>query len=111
MRTARLALALALLTSGASIAASAAQSTAAPIDSGPTILRTESKQLFALANQASSAARVGSLRSDPALYAAALQHCLRMAAAGQIAHRYDGEADLAARAAQAGARFSLIEEN
>jgi hypothetical protein len=34
-----------------------------------------------------------------------------MAAAGQIAHRYEGEADLAARAAQAGAHFSLIEEN
>ncbi len=34
-----------------------------------------------------------------------------MAAAGQIAHRYEGEADLAARAAQAGALFSLIEEN
>jgi uncharacterized protein YkwD len=110
MRTVRLALALALLTCGA-LTAVGAQSTAAPIDSEPSILRTESRELFALANQARLAARVSPLRSDPALYAAALQHCLRMAAAGQISHRYEGEADLATRAAQAGAHFSLLEEN
>ncbi len=34
-----------------------------------------------------------------------------MAAEGPIAHRYGGEADLSARAAQAGAHFSVIEEN
>jgi hypothetical protein len=34
-----------------------------------------------------------------------------MAAEGPIAHRYNGEADLASRAGQAGAHFDLIEEN
>ena len=34
-----------------------------------------------------------------------------MAAEGPIAHRYGGEPDLSGRAAQAGAHFSVIEEN
>jgi hypothetical protein len=46
-----------------------------------------------------------------ALGEAARQHCLRMVAEGPIAHRYGGELDLTERAAQAGAHFSLIEEN
>jgi hypothetical protein len=74
-------------------------------------LRTQSEQIFALANQARAQAGVGRLEWDPALAAAALQHCLRMATEGPIAHRYGGEPDLSARAAQAGARFSVIEEN
>jgi uncharacterized protein YkwD len=45
------------------------------------------------------------------LAAAARRHCLRMAAEGPISHRYEGEPDLSERAAQAGAHFSLIEEN
>jgi hypothetical protein len=40
-----------------------------------------------------------------------MKHCMRMAAEGPISHRYNGEADLTARAADAGAHFSLIEEN
>jgi len=70
-----------------------------------------SEQLFALANRTRAAAGVGALQWDPALAAAALQHCERMAAEGPIAHRYGGEADLSDRAGQAGAHFSLIEEN
>ena len=68
-------------------------------------------RIFALANQARAQAGVGRLEWDPALAAAALQHCQRMAAEGPIAHRYGGEPDLSARAAQAGAHFSVIEEN
>src|ERR1039457_1698952 len=34
-----------------------------------------------------------------------------MAAEGPISHRYNGEPDLTSRAGQAGAHFSLIEEN
>jgi hypothetical protein len=45
------------------------------------------------------------------LAAAARQHCLRMAAEGPISHQYAGEPDVSARAGQAGARFSMIEEN
>ena len=64
-----------------------------------------------LANQARAAAGAGPLKWDPALAVAARQHCLRMAAAGPISHRYAGEAEPAERAARAGAHFSLIEEN
>jgi hypothetical protein len=74
-------------------------------------LPIEAERLFALANQARAAQGVGSLQWDPALAAAALQHCQRMAAEGPISHRYGGEPDLTARASQAGAHFSLIEEN
>jgi uncharacterized protein YkwD len=74
-------------------------------------LRSAVQQLFALGNQARAQAGVPRLQWDPALAAAALQHCRRMAAEGPIAHRYGGEPDVTERAAQAGAHFSLIEEN
>ncbi|MGB0065889.1 MAG: CAP domain-containing protein [Terracidiphilus sp.] len=74
-------------------------------------LRSAVGQVFTLGNQARAQAGVPSLQWDPALAAAALQHCRRMAAEGPIAHRYGGEPDVAARAAQSGAHFSLIEEN
>jgi uncharacterized protein YkwD len=73
--------------------------------------RVSAEQIFALANQARAQAGVGRLQWDPALAEAALQHCRRMAQEGPIAHRYDGEADVSGRAAQAGAHFSVIEEN
>lgn len=74
-------------------------------------LRGATEQLFALGNQARARVGVPSLKWDSALAAAAMQHCRRMAAEGPIAHRYGGEPDLSARAALAGAHFSLIEEN
>jgi hypothetical protein len=72
---------------------------------------TANQQIMALANQARAGAGAGRLEWDPALAAAALYHCRRMAAEGPIAHRYSGEADLAERTGQAGAHFDLIEEN
>jgi uncharacterized protein YkwD len=74
-------------------------------------LPTQAEQLFALANQSRAEAGAGRLKWDEALAAAALQHCRRMAFEGPIAHRYGGEPDLSTRVAQAGAHFSLIEEN
>lgn len=74
-------------------------------------IRSQSEQIFALANQARAQAGVGRLTWDPALAEAALNHCRRMALEGPIAHRYGGEPDVAARAANAGARFGVIEEN
>src|SRR5208283_6044662 len=74
-------------------------------------LRAAVGQIFALGNQARTRAGVASLAWDPALAAAALQHCRMMAAAGPISHQYRGEPDLSTRAAQAGAHFGLIEEN
>ena len=72
---------------------------------------TANQQIMALANRARAEEGAGRLEWDPALAAAALYHCRRMAAEGPIAHRYNGEADLAGRAGQAGAHFDLIEEN
>jgi uncharacterized protein YkwD len=75
------------------------------------VLQPEAEQVFALANRARAEAGAGPLKWDAALAAAARQHCLRMAAEGPISHQYAGEPDVSARANQAGARFSLIEEN
>jgi uncharacterized protein YkwD len=80
-------------------------------DTAASDLRGAVGQIFALGNQARAQAGVASLAWDPALAAAALQHCRMMAAAGPIAHQYRGELDLSSRAAQAGAHFGLIEEN
>lgn len=74
-------------------------------------IQTADEQLLARANQERAQVGAGRLQWDPALAAAALYHCRRMAAEGPIAHQYRGEPDLAARAGQAGAHFSLIEEN
>jgi hypothetical protein len=75
------------------------------------VVQSGAGQLFALANQTRSQYGLGTLKWDPALAAAAQQHCLRMAREGQIAHRYSGEPELTERAGNAGAHFSLIEEN
>lgn len=77
---------------------------------GPVVTQA-AQQLLTLANQSRANAGVGALRWDDALAAAARDHCLRMAAEGQIAHRYGGEDDLSTRAGKAGAHFDLIEEN
>ena len=74
-------------------------------------MQAEAEEIRALANEARTQAGLGRLDWDPALAAAALAHCRRMAAEGPIAHQYSGEADLTRRTAEAGAHFSLIEEN
>jgi len=74
-------------------------------------LQAESQQIAALANQVRTQAGVGRLEWDPALAQAALEHCLLMARQGPISHQYPGEPDLSERTAQAGAHFSVIEEN
>ena len=74
-------------------------------------IQAEAWQMVLQANQARAEAGAGPLKWDAALAAAARQHCLRMAAEGPISHQYANEPDVAGRAAQTGARFSLIEEN
>jgi uncharacterized protein YkwD len=74
-------------------------------------LRPEVNQILALANQARAQAGAGPVRWDPTLAAAALSHCRLMAQQGEIEHRYQGEPDISYRAAQAGAHFSIVEEN
>ena len=78
---------------------------------GTYTIQQEAWQILQLANQARTANGAGPLRWDPALAVAARQHCLRMAAEGPISHQYRGEPDVSERAGQAGAHFSLIEEN
>lgn len=86
--------------------------TNAPVqDEGLADLHSASQRIFALANQTRVQAGVGRLIWDPALAMAALEHCRRMVEEGQISHRYGGEADLTTRTADAGAHFSVIEEN
>jgi len=74
-------------------------------------LQPEAEQLLALANESRAVHGAGRLQWDPELAMAARQHCLRMAAEGPISHQYRGEPDVSERAGQAGAHFSLIEEN
>jgi uncharacterized protein YkwD len=76
-----------------------------------TAIQQEAWQIVQLANQARAQAGAGPLKWDPALALAARQHCLRMAAKGQLSHQFAGEPEAGERAAQAGAHFSLIEEN
>jgi uncharacterized protein YkwD len=73
--------------------------------------RPDELKLVSLANQVRSEAGLPPVVWDPALAAAARVHCQRMAAEGTIAHRFGGEPDVAERAANAGAHFSVIEEN
>ena len=77
----------------------------------PENLQPQAEQLMALANQSRAQSGAAPLNWDPALAQAALAHCARMVAEGPIAHRYNGELDVAGRAARSGAHFSLIEEN
>ncbi len=74
-------------------------------------MHAEAGRIFALANEVRAQEGVGRLDWDPALADAALQHCLRMAAEGPISHQYNGEPDVSTRTAQAGAHYSVIEEN
>ena len=71
----------------------------------------KAEELYAMANETRAHEGRSRLVWDPALAEAALKHCMRMAAEGPIAHRYNGELDLTERAGLAGAHFSLIEEN
>lgn len=88
-----------------------AQSTPYPMPRPDQLVPSAAEQIFALANQARAENGAGRLRWDESLAAAAREHCVRMAAEGTIAHRYNGEPDVAGRAGQAGAHFDLIEEN
>ena len=78
---------------------------------GSQIIGSNAQQLFLLGNQARIAQGAKPLTWDPALAVAAQQHCARLAGESLLSHQYDGEADLSQRAGQAGAHFSLVEEN
>ena len=81
------------------------------VQTGSQIISSTVQQLFLLGNQARIAQGAKPLTWDPALAAAAQLHCARLAGENLLSHQYDGEADLSQRAGQAGAHFSLVEEN
>ncbi len=78
----------------------------------PTPRPTAAEQyLFSAANAQREHLGLPPLRWDDALYQAAAYHAQQMVKRGSISHQYNGEADPPSRAAAAGDRFSLVEEN
>lgn len=67
--------------------------------------------LLAAANQERASHGLRPVRLDERLSLAARLHAYQMADRRTISHQFDGERDLAARASDAGAKFSLITEN
>jgi hypothetical protein len=67
--------------------------------------------LFAEANRERVGRGLGVLKHDPILARAAAFHARQMAEHRGISHEFPGEPDLAARAATAGVRFSIVSEN
>jgi uncharacterized protein YkwD len=77
----------------------------------PAAMRPEAWQIVQMINQTRAASGTSPLQWDAALAEAARQHGLRMAAEGSAEHQYAGEAAISERAAQSGARFSVIAED
>jgi hypothetical protein len=88
--------------------ASSAKGQGAAAASAPTVAE---QYLLAAANQERAALGLPSLHRDPQLARAAAQHAHQMAAHGSISHQFAGEAELSARAAGEGVRFSVVSEN
>jgi uncharacterized protein YkwD len=95
----------------AALVAAGAQLCLAQQASGGRDWRAADEEIFELVNEARSQAGASQLRWDPALAAAALEHCRRMVAEGAISHQYRGEPELSERVERAGAHFSVVEEN
>lgn len=71
----------------------------------------QEQQLLDLANQARSEQGQRPLQWDAALASAARAHAQKMLDQHSLSHQLPGEADLATRSSQAGARFHSISEN
>jgi uncharacterized protein YkwD len=67
--------------------------------------------LLSAANEERSALNLPALHRDPELARAAVGHAREMAMRGTISHQFAGEAELSARAAGTGLRFSVVSEN
>ena len=74
-------------------------------------LTVAEQYLFAAANEARANQGLPLLRFDPVLSTASAAHAREMADHDTISHQFDGEPELAERAANAGAHFSVIAEN
>lgn len=74
--------------------------------------RTVAEQyLLAAANEARASQGLAPLRFDPVLAEAAAVHAREMANHDAISHQFNGEPELATRAANAGVHFSEVAEN
>ena len=76
-----------------------------------TAQNVSEQYLLAAANQDRAAHGLRPVHADEHLALAARLHAYQMANHGAISHQFDGERDLAARASDAGAHFSLVTEN
>jgi uncharacterized protein YkwD len=74
-------------------------------------LTVAEQYLLAAANEDRANQGLSPLRFDPTLAEASSIHAREMADHQEISHQFDGEPELAARGANAGAHFSLITEN
>jgi hypothetical protein len=74
-------------------------------------LTVAEQYLLAAANEDRANQGLPPLRFDPVLAEASSIHAREMANHEEISHQFDGEPELAARGANAGAHFSLISEN
>jgi uncharacterized protein YkwD len=80
-------------------------------DRSPEPATLAEQYLLSAANQERSALGLPPLHRDVSLTLAAERHARLMAAHTSISHQFSGEPELAARAASAGVRFSVVEEN
>ena len=83
---------------------------AAPARSENTLSISE-QYLLAAANEARASQGLPPVHLDPVLAEAAVAHAREMARHAAISHQFNGEPELAERAATAGVRFSFISEN
>jgi len=67
--------------------------------------------IFEAVNRERAARQLKPLRWDAGLAAAARNHALKMAQAGQISHQFPGEFDFAMRVRMAGVHFISVAEN
>ena len=74
-------------------------------------LSISEQYLLAAANEARASQGLPPVHLDPVLAEAAVAHAREMASHAAISHQFNGESELAERAATAGVRFSFISEN
>jgi uncharacterized protein YkwD len=85
---------------------------AATFAQSPPLEQNDSeRQFFEALNRERTAAGVAPLKWDNALFAAARRHALLMLNLNSMEHQLPGEANLAARLGESGARFSAVAEN
>lgn len=89
----------------------AAAASAASAPPPPKLASVAEQYLFSAANAERIQRGLQPLKWDETLHHAAQRHAGEMAARESISHQYPGEADLANRGHEAGARFTVISEN